>query len=395
VRALRPLTVEELPGFLMRSTMAFRSETPPAEAVAARVPSIELDRTLGAFEDGVLVGGARGEGMTMTVPGGSVSAAGVAGVAVLPTHRRRGILTDLMRRQLADLRERGDAVAMLFTSEGGIYGRYGYGIATYEGHVRVARHRGAFREPAGAGGLREAAFADAIDDVLAIVDRALPGLPGAIRRADAWWQYVASSPPDPVPQELVLREELDGFVLYERNLELSIPTLDGGTLRVGWLFADNPRAYAALWRHCLDVDLIHEVTARARPVDEPLRHLLADPRALECRVWDGLWVRLVDVEAALAARTYAPGPPLRIAVDDPFCPWNAGMYEVGEEGCRRCGGEADLALAADALAACYLGGNRFTTLARAGRVEERRAGAAARADVLFAAPRPPWCPFHF
>jgi predicted acetyltransferase len=132
-------------------------------------------------------------------------------------------------------------------------------------------------------------------------------------------------------------------------------------------------------------------------VDEPLRHLLADPRAMETTVWDGLWLRLVDVEAALGGRSYAgPADPVRLAVADRLCPWNAGTYEVSGEGCRRASGaRADLALGVEALGACYLGGNRFTTLVAAGRVEERTPGAAARADVLFAPGRAPWAPFHF
>ena len=112
-------------------------------------------------------------------------------------------------------------------------------------------------------------------------------------------------------------------------------------------------------------------------------------------MWDGLWLRLVDVEAALSARTYAPGAPVRLQVLDDFCPWNAGTYEVGESGSRRTGGEPDVVLPADALGACYLGGTRFTALARAGGVEERTPGAAARADALFASDVAPWCPFHF
>jgi predicted acetyltransferase len=116
---------------------------------------------------------------------------------------------------------------------------------------------------------------------------------------------------------------------------------------------------------------------------------------LEAAEQDGLWLRLVDVEAGLSARTYASGAPVRLGVRDAFCPWNDGTYEVGQAGCRRVAAEPDLALAADALGACYLGGNRFTTLAAAGQVEERTPGAAARADVLFAAAAAPWCPFHF
>jgi predicted acetyltransferase len=397
VRTLRPVTAEELPAVLGLMMLAFRAEASPAARAEARAASMDPSHTLGVFEDGRPVATARSEPLPLTVPGGRLPAAGVSQVAVLPTHRRQGILREIVRRQLDDARAAGQAVAVLFASEGAIYGRYGFGVATYEAHVRVARRRNAFRTPASVAGLRLAGFAEAVDEMLAIVDRVVPSVPGALRRPDGWWRHAAASPPPGgVPWEVVLRAEGDGFVAYDRALDFAIPSLDGGSLRVHWLFAETPEAHAALWRYCLDVDLMDEVTAWARPVDEPLRHLLADPRGLESSVWDALWLRLVDAEAALGGRTYGPGEPVRLSVEDELCPWNAGTYEVSSEaGCRRVSAAPDLVLPTDGLAACYLGGNRFTTLARAGRVEERRPGAAERADRLFAAPRAPWCPFHF
>jgi predicted acetyltransferase len=397
VRTLRPVTGEELPGYLAQASLAFQSRPAPRQEIESFGATVELDRTLGVFEDRTLVGTAGIHSFRMAVPGGHVPAAGVAGVTVLPTHRRRGVLTDIMRRQLGDVRDRGEPVALLYASEGAIYGRFGFGVATCESELRVARHRNAFRAPASLDGLRLARLPDALDQVTGIVAAATDRVPGAVTRSPAWWRWLAESarPADAAQLELVLRAQGDGFALYERDVDFALPSLHGGSLRVLGLFASSAEGYAALWRYCLDVDLIDEVVAANRPVDEPLRHLLADPRAVETRVWDGLWLRLVDVDAALAGRAYAGDGALRLAVEDAFCPWNAGTYEVGAAGCRRVDGEADLALRVDALAACYLGGNRFTTLARAGLVEERRPGAAALADALFTAPTAPWCAFHF
>jgi predicted acetyltransferase len=397
VRTLRPVTAEELPGYLAQAGLAFNSEPVPRELLEARSAAVERERTLAVFEDGAMVGTAGIESMLLGVPGGRLPAAGIGRITVAPTHRRRGILTDIMRRQLLDVRERGEAVAALFASEGAIYGRFGFGVATYESHLRIARHRNAFRVATDLAGLRMVTLAEVMETVLALVDRTVETQPGAVRRSDAIFRYYvrAAQAPGGGEAQVVVRAERDGFVVYERDVHLSIPSLDGGSLRVIWLVADNPEAYAALWRYCLDHDLVDEVVAPARSVDEPLRHLLADPRALETRVWDGLWLRLVDVERALAARAYAAGGSVRLAVEDAFCPWNAGTYEVGGEGIRRVAAEPDLVLGAEALAACYLGGSRFATLARAGRVEERRPGAAALADGLFAAPRAPWSPFRF
>jgi predicted acetyltransferase len=396
VTVIRPVTAEELPGYLAQASGAFWSAPAPPGMLEAQAAAVAAYRNLGAFDGGELVGTAGTEPMALTVPGGSVAAVAIGRVSVLPTHRRRGIMTAMMRQLIDDARERGDPAAILFASEGAIYGRYGFGVATYEARTRIARHRGAFRKPVDVAGLRLVPWADAVGPMREISERVCASVPGAIRRGDPWWRYrVTGPPPHGIPWEAVLRPEGDGFVAYERRLEFTLPALEGGSLHVNWLFAETPEAYAALWRFCLDVDLMSEVLAEWRPVDEPLRHLLADPRALETVVWDGLWLRLVDVEAGLAARSYPPGPPVRVRVHDDFCPWNTGTHEVGEGGCGRTTDEPDLVLPADALGACFLGGNRFTTLARAGRVEERTTGAARRADVLFAADREPWCPFHF
>jgi predicted acetyltransferase len=389
---LRPVAADELPDYLAQAGAAFFSEPDSPQALAARLAAIESHVNLGAFEDGRLVGTARMEPLSLTVPGARVPAAGVGLVTVLPTHRRRGIMTAMLRRLVDEAHERGDPFAALFASEGAIYRRYGFGVASYEMEARIARHRGAFRAQADVAGLRLVPWPEGVAVLRSLVERLSVSQPGVVRRGGAWWRYLATSPPPRgVPWQAVVRAEGDGVVAYERRGEFR----RGGSIQVNWLFAETPAAYAALWRYCLDVDLNDEVRARWRPVDEPLRHLLADPRALEATVSDGLWLLLLDVEAALAARTYGPGAPVRIHVQDDFCQWNTGTYEVGDGGCRRAAAEADLALAAEALGACYLGANRFATLARAGLVEERTPGAAGRADVLFAAPRAPWCPFHF
>ncbi len=301
----RPIAEDELPAYRLQVSITFRGRSPTPEEMA-RWPDIDLGRTLGAFDGTALVAGARTEPFRLTVPGGHVAVGGIAGVSVLPTHRRRGILTELMTKQLGQMRTGGESVAALYASEGAIYGRFGFGVATYESHLRVAQHRNAFRSPVSTAGLRLVSPAEAVEAVAGIAAACTDVMPGAIYRPARWWRLATTVPPPGAAEwQAVLRAEGDGFALYEPNIDFSLPTLDGGLLRVVSLFASRAAAYAALWRHCLDVDLIDEVLAAGRPIDEPLRHLLADPRALETRVWDGLWVRLVDVEAALDARGYA------------------------------------------------------------------------------------------
>ena len=189
-----------------------------------------------------------------------------------------------------------------------------------------------------------------------------------------------------------------GFAIYRLKLDWDASG-PNGTLRLQMLVAATADAYAALWRHLLDVDLMARVSAEMRPVDEPLRFLLADSRQPKTRIEDGLWLRLVDVAAALAGRRYSVDGRLALRVRDAFCPWNDRQVELvgGPAGaeCRPHQGAPDMALDAADLAALYLGGNRFRTLFEARRVQELRPGAIARADAMFATDRAPWCPSHF
>jgi predicted acetyltransferase len=203
------------------------------------------------------------------------------------------------------------------------------------------------------------------------------------------------------PQYRVLHQtdgNPSGFAIYRVKLDWDASG-PNGTLRLEMLVAASAEAYAALWRHVLDVDLMGRVSAEMRPVDEPLRFLLADSRQPKTRIEDGVWLRLVDVATALTGRRYAVEGHLGLRVRDAFCPWNDGSYELvgGPAGaeCKSTSGARDLELDAADLAAVYLGGNRFRALFEAGRIEELRPGAVARADAMFATDRAPWCPSHF
>lgn len=395
MRKIRPISSEELPAYVTRVQETFTGARPSHEEIEARRPVLEPCRMLGVFESGDLVGTASTIPFQLTLPGGGpVPAAGISAITVLPTHRRQGLLTEILRRQVDDARDHGEPVAILFASEGGIYGRFGFGVATLHADLRVARTRASFTEAVGLGGLRlvdRQLSAELLDRIAA---RATMAQPGAVTRSPEWWRYVAQSParPGEPDLEVVVRAEEDGFAVYRRQID---PASYRGTLEVILLLALNPPAYAALWRYCLDVDLMEGLLARGRSVDEPLRFLLADPRAMESSATDGLWVRLIDVEAALNARTYADEGRVVVSVEDEFCPWNGGSYAIEGGRCRRTDAQPGLALPARALGACYLGGVRFTALMRAGVVRELRAGAAARADTLFASADTPWCPYHF
>jgi predicted acetyltransferase len=191
---------------------------------------------------------------------------------------------------------------------------------------------------------------------------------------------------------------VDAYVVYQVKDDWQEST-PRNELEVRDLHATTPQAYADMWRYVFDTDLVHRVTAWNRPADEPLLHLLREPRRLRLRVQDGLWVRAVDAAAALGGRRYAVEGRLAIGVRDAFCPWNEGTFELegGPEGaeCRPTGAEPDLVCTANDLGAAYLGGSSFRQLHRAGRVAEERPGALARADAMFGSDPAPWCSFMF
>ncbi|MBO0689707.1 MAG: GNAT family N-acetyltransferase [Candidatus Dormibacteraeota bacterium] len=407
--APRPVSEFELPEFVRQLGEIFEGDPPPPDVLHSSLSALEIDRAIGIFDGGRLVATAAAHTLPLSLPGsGWVSGAAVTAVTVQPTHRRRGLLTSLMRHQLDDVRARGEPVAFLWASEAPIYGRFGYGLGCYSCSLEVARPWSAFREAVDLGGLRYVDRTEALEAFPALAAAAARGRPGFVQRSPGLWQQDLADHPSrrggSSHQYLVQHAGAagpDGYAIYRKRM----PAEEGDSgdeprLHVSELVAASPAAYAALWRHCLDIDLMASVKAGNQAMDEPLRHLLADARAMRVTVADGLWVRLVDVRAALAARTYQVPGTVVLEVQDEFCPWNAGRVrlEAAEEGasCEPADtAEPDVTLSAAALAACYLGGNRLTALAAAGQVAECRSGALARADRMFGWPVAPSCPLVF
>ncbi len=405
---IRPTTADEFDALVRLADVAFGNR-PSDDEIASWRAQWEVDRSLAVYDGGRVVASAGAHSFELTLPGLTMlPVAGVTAVAVLPTHRRRGLLRALMRRQLADIRGRGEALAILTCSESSIYGRFGYGLATSVINVEIDRRHGGFARP-----WELAGRVSLIDHEAAMV--ALPTLyerarrlrPGALNRSPERWKLLLRNPAGPMdgggPRFYVTYTarsgQVDGAAYYrvQSRWEDGLPA---GTLLLRELIALTPEAHAALWRYCLNVDLVQTVRATGRPVDEPLRWLLAEPRRLRTMaLYDDLWVRLVDIPLALAARRYATTGRLVLDVADPFCPENAGRYELeaGSEGaaCRPTTAAADLALDVADLGAAYLGGVRFGTLAQAGRVTELTPEALAHADALFTSEPAPWCATPF
>lgn len=361
-----------------------------------------------AARDGELIAGTAGSfPFEVTVPGGRLAQiAGVTMVSVAATHRRRGILTAMMRRQLDDLRERGEALAMLTASEPAIYGRYGYGTAGRQFRLEIdtARVRlGPLPEGTEKVGIRTAPVGDdaTVDACEAVYARAVPTRPGMIARLPGWapLQVLDRDPSAPLLCVLAERDgEVTGYARY-RNRSAWDESGPAGSVEVQDLQADDPASRAALWRYLLGIDLTSKLTKHSLPVDDPLLHLVSDPRRCGLRQWDGLHVRPVEVGAALAARGYRCPVDVVIDVEDAFCGWNTGRWRLTADAsgavCERTADPADLALPVRALGAVYLGGVTLMSLAAAGLVREVRPGALAAASAAFGSETAPWYPHDF
>jgi predicted acetyltransferase len=361
----------------------------------------EPGRTLGVFDGRQVIGGAGSYTSWLTVPGGArVPHAAVTQVGVLPTHTRRGVLTALLRRQLADIAARGEVVASLRASEAVIYERFGYGIATWAADYELDRRRGLLRDTLGdSGPVRLAGRAESLKP-LADIYRAAAWA-GSIDRPQYWWnlrQFLAEAALGPSYLAVHGTEGAeDGYVSYHPVGTSEWFRSRDRTVVVDDFVAHSERAYLGLARHLATLDPVDTIRLPGRPVDDPLPLLFTDARAVRLTgVRDETWLRLVDVPRALAARRYeaAPGPVV-IAVTDELLAANTGGYRISASGVHRTGDPADISLGVAALASAYLGGTRFSVLAQSGRVTQHRPGALAAADRLFATPRAPFAGTSF
>ncbi|GAA2275289.1 GNAT family N-acetyltransferase [Streptomyces atrovirens] len=368
----------------------------------------EHDRSLGFWDGGECVGTAGAFSFRLTVPGGdSVPAAGITGVSVAATHRRRGVLRTMMRRQLDDVRSWGEPLAVLTASEPAIYGRFGYEAATFQVNAEIDTSRTSLSVPPGTDDVRVryAAPADVLDACEAVYARLVPGRPGMLARQPGWERLgtldPAGSRGGASPLQCVVAErdgETVGYARFRVKGEYG-PAGHEGSVILSTLDALDPAADAALWRFLFGIDLTSTLVARGRPVDEAWQYMVSDIRRCRPEIRDSLYVRLVDVGAALQARTYRAPVDVVFEVEDAFCPWNAGRWRLSGDAkgasCERTEEPADLALSVRELGAAYLGGVSLTALAAAGRVTELRRGALAEASLAFGSDPAPWLPHGF
>lgn len=354
----------------------------------------DLDRTVGAFDGTELVGIGRNYSLELTMPGGTVvPSAATSWISVLPSHRRRGVLTAIMDRLVQDALAREESTMILTASEGGIYSRFGFGVATQVMSVQLDPRDIAWRSSPG-GRVRALTPEAGAEIAPEIFDRVRRSHAGAVSRPPSWWESEWWDPrPGGARFDVVYDGETgpEGFALYEIRGGWTNTGSDK-TLHVTDVVAATPEASLGLWRYLLSVDLITTVYVPRLPLDTDLPWLLTDARAMSVTSHcDFLWLRPVDVVALLSARCYSGEGRLVLEVidDGPA----AGRFELdaGPDGavCRSTTAEPDLVLAADVLGIIALGGARPSTLVRAGRIHVTDHDVASAADALFVGDRDP------
>lgn len=368
---------------------------------------VEPGRTLGAYIDDQLVGTVQSASSSLNVPGGAaVPHAAVTGVGVLPTHTRRGVVTSLVRRQLDDVRSRGEIVATLRASEATIYERFGYGVASMSMSAEIDTRRARLRRSVPTGDqVRLTEQADSWEVLRRISQDHRSERPGTIDRPSGWWRELGlhnAARTDPAYVALHGPPGSEsGFVRYRPIDTGSWFVSSARTVVVDDFFAATPDAEAGLLRFLLSLDLVDRIVLSTLPMDSSLPLMFADQRA--CRMVgaaDETWLRLVDVLAALSARTYDGHGTVVIGVDDPVLPHNTGCYRIssqdsGTHRVERTDAAADLRVDVATLASAFLGGCSWRRLAGAGSVVVAEPDAVLVADRLFRTDRAPYAGISF
>ena len=364
-------------------------------------------RTWGVRDRGRWVATLRTETRALSVPGGDGSTADVpvdalTNVTVSATHRRRGLMRRMLENSLGAARDRGDAVSILIAAEWPIYGRFGYAPATVAADYALRRSRPGARFAGDPGPVRQVERDEFGAVAPAVFAAARRRRAGQIDRDAEWWNRVLGRegypPSDGLPHTWLIHEGdagPDGLLAWRPTGDFGlVPPF--GTAQVWDLTAATDDAYRNLWAYLSGIDAIDEVRVSNRPVDEPVRWLLQDGRTLVMTQHvDFLWLRLLDVSAALSARRYAvPGELVLEVIDEDPGRFASGRYRLSADGadvaCAPTRGDADVEITQQALASIYLGGFRLPELRLSGAARERTAGALGRLDLMFSTPRAPW-----
>ena len=398
----RPITEDERVQFRKRVSFGFGDDLENPEQGAERFEAMmPLDRTVAAFDGDEIVGTLGAYPLEVTVPGGaSVPTAGTTMVTVQNTHRRQGVMQSMLSDHLDDTAARGEALAALWSSEAPIYGRFGFGHATSRDVVDAPKDALVVDRPA-TSAVRRIDPQDVAELLPAVYDRVRSERPGMLSRAPHWWKHNVVYDPEhwrsgSTAKRFVVFEAdggVEGYVIYRQKSDWA-DFLPEGKVKVSEIIAATERAHSGLWTYLSHIDLFPVVTHWNMPADDPLWWKLRDPRRVTRKRSDALYVRIMDVSSALAARTYETDGSVRIRVDDPFRPGTSGVYELAvSDGIGKSvavEGEADVSLRIDALGALYLGGSNARSMAAAGLIDGEP-DAVAALHRLFHTDAEPWC----
>jgi predicted acetyltransferase len=405
----RQITQEERKALGVVIQRGFGSHYEPSdERYEIDKKTLTPEMTMCAFEDGTIIGSSAALPFESAVPGDAIiQNAGVTAVTVSGTHRRRGVLTEMMGRLLRQERDNGRPVASLWASESIIYGRYGFGIAIEHENYLIDTHHGTLAHmPDVPGRVRFVTREEARKTLPPAWEAAVQAHAGMPRRSGLFWDGFVldlnESNGGWSKPFLVVYEE-DGQPLgYAKYMVKELHVFGEethGLVNADDVIHSSPASHAALWNHLLNIDLYDTLSTWRSPADDSLSWMLGDPRQLQRKPYDGVWYRLLDVAEALAARTYLAEGSLVFEVEDSFIPEWGGRFELtgGPDGatCAPTIKTADITLPTASLAAVYLGGAKLIDLHHAGRVEENTVGSIALADAMFATVRAPWCPLMF
>ena len=405
---VRPITESEVDAFRTKLSRGFGVDWHEEEDSTRFLQVVDLDRTVCAFDGDELIGTCAAFPFEVTVPGhapgNTLPMGGTTMVTVQATHRRRGVMRAMMRAHLDEVRERGEPLAGLWASESSIYGRFGYGLAAEGCEMKLDARAIRFVGDPPPGSVRLVEPADAETIFPALYERVRPTRPGMLSRSDVWWSTrILCDPKHNRHGQSAKRHAVygdtsgpEGYAIYRQKEKWE--DFPDGEVHVLELVAATPEAHEGLWRFLTGIDLFPHVKYWNLAVDDELPWRVTDPRRVQRWVADSLWLRLIDIPAALGGRVYSAAGRLVLDVRDPFMPDNEARYELeaGPDGAeaRRTTAAPDLELPVDALGALYFGAHSVTTLAAAGRVggSEEALATAAR---MFAWPRRPWCPEDF
>ena len=393
----RPIRPHELMAWERAISRGFGESFSPRPGTLERVPTrMDFSRSMAALDGKDVVGTMAALAYQLPLPAGSIiDMSGIVAVTVQPTHRRRGIFTEMMRRLLRNEYERGITVAGLWASQSIIYGRHGYGNAVEHQEATIEKRFSQFRHTASVNGQIRFSDPETIRRIgPSIWEAAMKNRPGMIPRPTPEWEMEFPDASAQVPGD-----KLSFFITYEesgvaegysayRIKPIPNDSDHNRQIEVNEIVATSVSVEAALWRHVLDVDLVKQVVNWNHPKRSPLLWLLQDPRHLKLEPYDALWLRIMDPAKALTAREYGSAGQVTIAVQDSFCPWAEGTYllEVDDEGSARCestNGLPDVTMPIATLASIYLGAHHLQHLQSAGRVDEHSPGSVAKLDTMF------------